>query len=109
MLSARNCLISLGALALLAVSARAGEPLTDAQVEEGRALFAQFNCAACHTLADAGANGGQAPSLDGNAKLNAEYIAQQLREGGDEMPAYGEVLSEQQLAQLTAYILQVRQ
>lgn len=41
---------------------------------DGRGLFTQFGCNACHALADADAHGAVGPALDGIAELAANHV-----------------------------------
>ena len=68
----------------------------------GRQVFGD-NCAACHG-ADGG--GGSGPKLTGEqAYTNPDVVVQQIREGGGGMPAFGDQLSEQELADVSAYVV----
>ena len=68
----------------------------------GRQVFAD-NCAACHG-ADGG--GGSGPELAGREEYtNPEVVVEQIREGGGGMPAFGDDLSEQELADVSAYVV----
>jgi mono/diheme cytochrome c family protein len=80
------------------------------QVPEGDAaagtdIFASAGCGSCHTLADSGATGTIGPNLD-ETKPSAEKTFVQVRDGGGGMPAFADQLSEQQIADVTAYVVQ---
>ncbi len=86
------------ALAILAASNASGNEL-------GRQLFvkdATPPCAICHALADAGASGAIGPSLD-ELKPDAQRVAQALKTGIGQMPAYPQ-LSEQQIQTIARYV-----
>ena len=106
----RACLLACGLLAMAAssLSANSSAGLSEEQAGKARALFEQYNCAACHAFADAGANGGMGPALDSPSSLSETAIAAQLRDGGDEMPAYGGAMSDEQIGLMAAYIVQFR-
>ncbi|MDH4177739.1 MAG: c-type cytochrome, partial [Thermoleophilia bacterium] len=71
----------------------------------GKAVFASEGCGGCHALADAGATGAVGPSLDGNAALTEQLLVDRVTNGMGAMPAFGERLSEQEIADVSAYIL----
>lgn len=78
----------------------AEEP-TAGDAAAGEQIFAD-NCAVCH-----GADGGgdTAPSLQRPELAdNPERVADQVRNGGGGMPAFEGDLSEQQIADVTAYV-----
>ena len=70
----------------------------------GKALFTT-NCGGCHTLADAGTSGAVGPNLD-NSKPSAELVATNVTNGKGNMPPFGESLTAQQIADITAYVTQ---
>jgi cytochrome c6 len=67
----------------------------------GKVVFTA-NCAGCHTLADAG-SGTVGPPLDGRS-LSVEAVAAQVTNGGGAMPAFGDRLGEQEIADVAAYV-----
>ena len=72
----------------------------------GKSLFASSGCGGCHTLADAGTNGTVGPNLD-QAKPSLERAYTQITNGGGGMPPYKGQLSEQQIADIAAYVVGV--
>ena len=63
------------------------------------------NCAGCHGLAGTGANGG--PDLTKiEAATDATKVRAQITNGGGGMPAFKDTLSEQQIADATAYVVE---
>lgn len=68
----------------------------------GKAVFTG-NCSACHTLADAGANGDVGPNLD-EAQPDAAIVFDRVTNGKGNMPSFKDSLSEQQIADVTAYV-----
>jgi cytochrome c551 len=67
----------------------------------GKEVYAQ-NCAACHGE-DGG--GGTGPKLEGEeAYTNADVVVDQIRDGGGGMPAFADRLSEQELADVSAFV-----
>src|SRR6478752_6642567 len=70
----------------------------------GKAVFTSAGCAGCHTLADAGATGNVGPNLD-DAKPNTELVVTRVTEGKAPMPAFAGQLSDQQIADVAAYVV----
>jgi mono/diheme cytochrome c family protein len=67
----------------------------------GREVYATY-CAGCHGAQGAGDIG---PSLVSNARLADEaFIVRQIRDGMSEMPGFGPVLSNQQLAAAASFV-----
>jgi sulfite dehydrogenase len=94
--------------ALLAGALLACAPFAAAAQDQaaGKELFmsvAQPSCAVCHTLAAAGAEGKVGPSLD-ELKPDAERVAKAVKQGVGVMPAFGEQLTEEQIATLARYV-----
>jgi mono/diheme cytochrome c family protein len=71
----------------------------------GAAVFESGGCGGCHTLAAAGTNGTVGPNLD-ETKPDAEAAYTQILNGGGGMPPYKDQLSEQQIADVTAYVVE---
>ncbi|HSV61408.1 MAG TPA: cytochrome c [Variovorax sp.] len=94
--------LAAAALALSAVPAHAAEA---DQLALGKKLFTQSvpACAVCHTLKDAGSEGAIGPVLD-ELKPNAARVANALRNGVGNMPAYKATLSEEQIQALARYV-----
>jgi len=69
----------------------------------GKEIFASAGCANCHTLEAAGASGTIGPNLD-EAKPSAESAAEQVTRGGNGMPAYGDQLSPEEIADVAAFV-----
>ena len=70
----------------------------------GKQVFLD-NCGACHTLTDAGTSGAVGPNLDGLA-LTFDVVHKQVVDGGGGMPPFGGSLDEQQLNDVSAYVVQ---
>lgn len=79
---------------------------TDESVSAGREVFTD-NCGSCHVLADAGTVGLVGPDLD-RASLEVEAVEQRVREGGDEMPAFEGTLSDEEIEQVSRYVVAVQ-
>jgi len=73
---------------------------------KGKQLFVNWACGACHALADAGATGQVGPPLDGNPNLTDAAVVNRITYGQNAMPAYGGQMSDEDIADIAAYILQ---
>jgi len=71
----------------------------------GKALFASQGCGGCHTLAAAGASGNVGPNLD-QAKPSYELAVTRLTKGQGAMPAFGDSLKAQQIADVAQFVVQ---
>lgn len=71
----------------------------------GKEVFTA-NCSGCHTLGDAGASGAVGPNLD-DLKPDEETVKNQVTNGGASMPAFADKLTEQQIADVAAYVSSV--
>ena len=71
----------------------------------GKEVFTS-NCASCHTLADAGASGSVGPNLD-DLKPDEATVKNQVTNGGGGMPAFGDQLSDAEIAAVAKYVSSV--
>ena len=71
----------------------------------GKELFAANGCGGCHALDDAGSTGTQGPDLDSLQPSYDEAVAQ-ITNGGGGMPAFGDQLSEVEIENLAAYVVE---
>jgi mono/diheme cytochrome c family protein len=73
----------------------------------GKAVFTGASaCYGCHTLADAGATGQVGPNLD-DAMPSAELVTDRVTNGQGGMPSFSSSLTEQQIADVAAYVSSV--
>ena len=77
-----------------------------AAADDPEGLFTA-NCASCHTFAAAGSSGTIGPNLDESPSDEAA-IAEQIRNGGGAMPAFGDQLTDEQIEALAAWIAENR-
>ena len=70
----------------------------------GEPIFASGGCGACHTLAAAGASGTVGPNLD-DAKPSYELAVQRITLGQGGMPAFGDQLEPQQIADVAQFVV----
>ena len=73
----------------------------------GKAVFTGASgCIGCHTLSDAGSTGQVGPNLD-DAMPSAELVMDRVTNGQGGMPSFSSSLSEQQIADVAAYVSSV--
>lgn len=105
-------LAAVPAASLLTGQANAADEAHDAhaaaadpeRIAKGRDLFNSWSCSACHTLADAKANGAVGPSFDGNASINEAFVTSRVTNGQGAMPAFGGQLTKEEIADLAYYL-----
>lgn len=73
---------------------------------QGRQLFNDWGCNACHVLKDAGAAGHVGPALDRNAKLSKDYITSLVNNGQGAMPGFAGAMTDEEIDILATYILE---
>lgn len=76
--------------------------------EAGKGVFASEGCGGCHVLEAAGSSGEIGPSLDATT-LDHEAIVEQVTNGGGGMPPFGGQLSEQQIQDVAAFVVEAAQ
>ena len=69
----------------------------------GAEVYTSAGCGSCHTLAAAGSTGTSGPNLD-DLQPDAATVAAQVTNGGGGMPAFKDQLSEQEIADVAAYV-----
>ena len=80
------------------------EPPAEGDAEAGRAVFlGSAGCGACHTLADAGTSGTVGPNLD-ETQPSYELALDRITNGRGAMPAFAGTLSEEEIANVSAYV-----
>lgn len=114
MLSVRIALLLLVALLLALGVAACGGDNDDggeaaattqggAATADGAEVFAAAGCGGCHTLAAAGSSGTSGPNLD-ELQPGKEQVAEQVRNGGGGMPAFGDQLSDAEIEAVAEYV-----
>jgi mono/diheme cytochrome c family protein len=71
----------------------------------GKAVFASAGCVGCHTLQAAGATGTVGPNLD-EAKPDYALVVERVTNGMGVMPSFKGQLSEQQIQDVAAYVVE---
>jgi mono/diheme cytochrome c family protein len=88
-------------------SGAADEPGATAEgdPEAGAVVFADNGCGDCHTLEAAGTTGTVGPNLD-DAQPSFETAVERITNGGGAMPAFRGRLSEQEIRDVAAYVVE---
>lgn len=76
----------------------------------GARVFVRAGCADCHTLATAGAGGTRGPNLDRHLRRHThsfDYLVARIATGGNGMPAFRDRLSDQEIRDVTTFIVNV--
>jgi cytochrome c2 len=80
-------------------------PIVEGNATAGAKVFADTGCGACHTLSAANATGTIGPNLDDTTLSEAEIVATVTNgRPGTQMAPYKGVLSEQQIADVAAFV-----
>ncbi|MDH4341325.1 MAG: cytochrome c [Thermoleophilia bacterium] len=105
-----------GALVLAAAGCGGGEeqvsatettPSLEGDPVAGKAVYTGASaCIGCHALADAGATATVGPNLD-DTMPSAALVVDRVTNGQGGMPPFGNTLTEQQIADVAAYISSV--
>ena len=87
---------------LVASKAFASGPAKE-QVTAGSSLFASSGCAHCHN--DHAQSGAIGPNLaDVGRRLKPDELRRQIHDGGAAMPAFGDILTGDEIEQLVAFL-----
>jgi cytochrome c553 len=82
-------------------------PALEGDPAAGKEIFLGASaCGGCHTLADAGASGAVGPNFD-DTTPSAELVVDRVTNGQGGMPSFSSSLSEQQIADVAAYVSSV--
>ncbi|MGB6228859.1 MAG: cytochrome c [Litorimonas sp.] len=101
---------SLGGVIFVLLAAFSAAAEGDVDLDAGRAIFnesAEPPCAICHSLVDAGAEGEIGPGLDTLDGLDIDRIRAAVTGGVGVMPAFDQVLSEEEIETVSAYVAAV--
>ena len=69
----------------------------------GKTVFVA-QCGTCHTIADAGTSGTVGPNLD-DSQPDTELVVDRVTNGAGVMPAFGDTLSETEIQDVAAYVV----
>ena len=82
---------------------RDGGGSAEGDAAAGEAVFTA-NCGSCHTLEEAGTTGTVGPNLD-ESTLDVDAVVTQVENGGGGMPPFGGQLSEEEIANVAAFVV----
>jgi mono/diheme cytochrome c family protein len=82
-----------------------GGATAEGDAAKGKAVFASAGCGGCHTFEPAGSNGSVGPNLD-DANVSMDAAVAQIENGGGGMPPFKDRLSEQEIADVAAFVTQ---
>ena len=82
-----------------------GGGASEGDAAKGKMIYASAGCGGCHTFTPAGSTGTVGPSLD-DASIDFEGAVQQITNGGGGMPPFGDRLSDQEIADVAAFVTQ---
>ena len=85
-------------------TAEESQPAAQGDPEAGKPIFVE-DCGGCHVLEEAGTQGTIGPNLD-ESQPDYEEALEQIRNGGGGMPAFKDQLSEKQIRDVTAFVVQ---
>jgi mono/diheme cytochrome c family protein len=76
----------------------------EGDASNGESVFASAGCGGCHTMEAAGSSGSVGPNLD-DAKPDFDLVVDRVTNGAGAMPAFEGQLSEQEIADVAAYVV----
>jgi mono/diheme cytochrome c family protein len=85
-----------------------GEEAPAGDAAAGEAVFAENGCGDCHALEAAGSSGAIGPNLD-ESQPDAALVEERVRDGAGAMPAFEGRLTDEQIADVTAYVVESTQ
>ena len=75
----------------------------EGDASNGAKIFASAGCGGCHTLEAAGSSGNVGPNLD-QAQPEPALVIERVTNGQGAMPSFADSLSEQEIADVAAYV-----
>jgi mono/diheme cytochrome c family protein len=82
-----------------------GQPSVGGNAAAGKRVFVDAGCGDCHMLEEAGTSGRVGPSLD-EQDLEFGDVVEQVRDGGGGMPAFRDKLSEQNIEDVSQFVVE---
>jgi mono/diheme cytochrome c family protein len=77
---------------------------TGGDAAAGKEVFlGAAGCGSCHTLADAGTSGSIGPNLD-DSQPSSDLVVDRVTNGAGAMPSFSDQLSEEEIANVAAYV-----
>lgn len=86
----------------------AAPPAAEGDAAAGESVFASAGCGGCHTLAAAASSGAVGPNLD-ESQPDAQLVETRVRNGSGAMPAFEGRLDDEQIADVTAFVVESTQ
>lgn len=86
------------------VSSVAGTGVEPEAPADAKGIFTD-SCGGCHTLADAGTSGTVGPNLD-DAKPSFDLVVERVTNGSGAMPSFSDKLSEDEINNVAAYVVE---
>ena len=71
----------------------------------GKAVYEANGCGGCHVLEAAGSTGNVGPNLD-DAKPDHDLVVERVTDGQGVMPAFGDKLSEEDIQNVAAFVVE---
>jgi mono/diheme cytochrome c family protein len=85
-----------------------GEAGGEGDAEKGESIFVEQGCGGCHTLEAAGTSGAIGPNLD-ESKPDFELVVDRVTNGSGAMPSFSDKLSEDEINDVSAYVVESTQ
>jgi mono/diheme cytochrome c family protein len=82
-----------------------GEEPAAGDAEAGAGVFEEAGCGGCHTLEAAGSSGTIGPNLD-DSQPDVALVVDRVTNGAGAMPAFGDRLSEEEIQNVAAYVVE---
>jgi mono/diheme cytochrome c family protein len=82
-----------------------GEEPAAGDAEAGAGVFEEAGCGGCHTLEAAGSSGTIGPNLD-DSQPELALVVDRVTNGAGAMPAFGDRLSEEEISNVAAYVVE---
>ena len=80
-------------------------PTLEGDPANGEQIYASAGCGGCHALEAAGSSGSVGPNLD-DSKPDFALVVDRVTNGQGAMPSFSDQLSEQEIADVAAYVVQ---
>jgi mono/diheme cytochrome c family protein len=102
-------LVAVVAMPVMSAWKPANEVHASSRKERAKAatLFGEKGCEHCHGVEGAGTERGPSLSTVGK-RLSRVQIEQQIKDGGKQMPAFGDVLSQDETKELVDYLVHMK-
>jgi mono/diheme cytochrome c family protein len=89
-------------------TATGGEDGGEGDAEAGAAIYTEQGCGGCHMLEAAGSSGTIGPNLD-ESKPDFELVVDRVTNGSGPMPSFSDKLSEEEIRNVAAYVVESTQ